>query len=413
MATYVFKLPDIGEGVVEAEIAAWHVAVGDTVAEDQHLVDVMTEKATVEITSPVAGVVQSITGKAGDRIPVGSDLIVFETDVAAAIEKKPAMAEAKPTPTPTPTPTPAPTLVEPAPAPKATPVTSHRGRPLASPAVRLRALEKDIDLSNVPGSGPAGRITHADLDAFIAGGGRLAVSGGPQKRTTVTEVPIIGLRRKIAERMQLAKRNIPHITYVEEVDITALEDLRQHLNAQHADRPKLTLLPFLMLALVKALRRVPQANAHYDEAGGKLLQYDAVHIGVATQTDAGLKVPVVKHTEALDLWQAAAELARLSAAARDNTAKADELTGSTITISSLGKLGGIVSTPIVNMPEVAIIGVNNAVDRPVVRNGQIVIRRMMNLSSSFDHRIIDGADAATLVQEIKGLLEKPAAIFIE
>lgn len=405
MATYVFKLPDIGEGVVEAEIAAWHVAVGDTVAEDQHLVDVMTEKATVEITSPVAGVVQSITGKAGDRIPVGSDLIAFETDVAAAVEKKPAMAEAKPAP--------APTLVEPAPAPKATPVTSHRGRPLASPAVRLRALEKDIDLSNVPGSGPAGRITHADLDAFIAGGGRLAVSGGRQKRTTVTEVPIIGLRRKIAERLQLAKRNIPHITYVEEVDITALEDLRQHLNAQHADRPKLTLLPFLMLALVKALRRVPQANAHYDEAGGKLLQYDAVHIGVATQTDAGLKVPVVKHVEALDLWQAAAELARLSAAARDNTAKAEDLSGSTITISSLGKLGGIVSTPIVNMPEVAIIGVNNAVDRPVVRNGQIVIRRMMNLSSSFDHRIIDGSDAANLVQEIKGLLEQPAAIFIE
>ncbi len=404
MATYVFKLPDIGEGVVEAEIAAWHVAVGDTVAEDQHLVDVMTEKATVEITSPVAGVVQSITGKAGDRIPVGSDLIAFETDVAA-VEKKPAMAEAKPAP--------APTLVEPAPAPKATPVTSHRGRPLASPAVRLRALEKDIDLSNVPGSGPAGRITHADLDAFIAGGGRLAVSGGRQKRTTVTEVPIIGLRRKIAERLQLAKRNIPHITYVEEVDITALEDLRQHLNAQHADRPKLTLLPFLMLALVKALRRVPQANAHYDEAGGKLLQYDAVHIGVATQTDAGLKVPVVKHVEALDLWQAAAELARLSAAARDNTAKAEDLSGSTITISSLGKLGGIVSTPIVNMPEVAIIGVNNAVDRPVVRNGQIVIRRMMNLSSSFDHRIIDGSDAANLVQEIKGLLEQPAAIFIE
>lgn len=409
MATYVFKLPDIGEGVVEAEIAAWHVAVGDTVAEDQHLVDVMTEKATVEITSPVAGVVQSITGKAGDRIPVGSDLIVFETDVAAAVEKKPAMAEAKP----------APALVEPAPVsapaptPKATPGTSHRGRPLASPAVRLRALEKDIDLADVSGSGPAGRITHADLDAFIAGGGRLAVSGGRRKRTTVTEVPIIGLRRKIAERMQLAKRHIPHITYVEEVDITTLEDLRQHLNAQHADRPKLTLLPFLMLALVKALRRVPQANAHYDEAGGKLLQYDAVHIGVATQTDAGLKVPVVKHAEALDLWQAAAELVRLSAAARDNTAKAEDLSGSTITISSLGKLGGIVSTPIVNMPEVAIIGVNNAVDRPVVRNGQVVIRRMMNLSSSFDHRIIDGSDAANLVQEIKGLLEQPAAIFIE
>lgn len=411
MATYVFKLPDIGEGVVEAEIAAWHVAVGDTVAEDQHLVDVMTEKATVEITSPVAGVVQSITGKAGDRIPVGSDLIVFETDVAAAVEKKPAMAEAKP----------APTLVEPAPAPalaarpapNAKPVATHRGRPLASPAVRLRALEKDIDLSNVPGSGPAGRITHADLDAFIAGGGRLAVSGGRRKRTTVTEVPIIGLRRKIAERMQLAKRNIPHITYVEEVDITALEELRQHLNAQYADRPKLTLLPFLMLALVKALRRVPQANAHYDEAGGKLLQYDAVHIGIATQTDAGLKVPVVKHVEALDIWQAAAELARLADAARDNRAKAEDLSGSTITISSLGKLGGIVSTPIVNLPEVAIIGVNNAVDRPVVRNGQIVIRRMMNLSSSFDHRIIDGADAANLVQEIKGLLEQPAAIFIE
>lgn len=409
MSQYVFKLPDIGEGVVEAEIAAWHVAVGDTVAEDQHLVDVMTEKATVEITSPVAGVVQSITGKAGDRIPVGAALIVFTTDAAAAnteAPKKahaPAAVESKP----------APVIVASAPPTKLTPAPTHQGRPLASPAVRLRALEKDIDLGSVAGSGPAGRITHADLDAFIAGGGRLAVSGGRQKRTTVREVPIIGLRRKIAERMQLAKRNIPHITYVEEVDITALEDLRQHLNAQHADRPKLTLLPFLMLALVKALGRVPQANAHYDEAGGKLLQYDAVHIGVATQTDAGLKVPVVKHVEALDIWQAAAELARLSAAARDNTAKADDLTGSTITITSLGKLGGIVSTPIVNMPEVAIIGVNNAVDRPVVRNGQIVIRRMMNLSSSFDHRIIDGADAANLVQEIKGLLEQPAAIFIE
>lgn len=409
MAKVIFKLPDVGEGVVEAEIAKWYVAAGDTVAEDQHLVDVMTDKATVEITSPVNGIIQSITGKPGELIPVGTDLIVFETDAAAAVveekvEEKVAAAAPKPAPVKA-------EAKPEKPAPK--PVAVSGAKPLASPAVRLRAMEKDIDLADVPGSGPAGRISHGDLDAFIASGGRPMVQT-KRKRTGVQEIPIIGLRRKIAERMQTAKRHIPHITYVEEVDISALDELRQHLNAKHgAARAKLTLLPFIMAALVKALPKIPHANAHYDDEKNILLQHGPVHIGIATQTPDGLKVPVVRHAESLDLWQAAAEVARLADAARDNTAKLDELTGSTITITSLGKLGGIVTTPIINYPEVAIIGVNNAVDRPVVRQGQIVIRKMMNLSSSFDHRIVDGADAAELVQAMKVLLEQPATLFME
>lgn len=406
MSRVIFKLPDVGEGVVEAEIAKWYVAAGDMVEEDQHLVDVMTDKATVEITSPVAGVIQAITGKPGELVPVGTDLIVFETDAAAVekVEEKVEETVAAPAPKPA-------AVKAEKPAPK--PVAAAGAKPLASPAVRLRAMEKEIDLADVPGSGPAGRISHADLDAFIASGGRPA----PQtkhKRSGTTEIPIIGLRRKIAERMQTAKQHIPHITYVDEVDITALDELRQHLNTKHGSaRPKLTLLPFIMAALVKALDTIPHANAHYDDEKNILAQHAPVHIGIATQTPDGLKVPVVKHAESLDLWQMAAEVARLADAARNNTAKLDDLTGSTITITSLGRLGGIVTTPIINYPEVAIIGVNNAVDRAVVRQGQIVIRKMMNLSSSFDHRIVDGADAAELVQAMKVLLEQPATLFIE
>jgi 2-oxoisovalerate dehydrogenase E2 component (dihydrolipoyl transacylase) len=418
MAKVVFKLPDVGEGVVEAEIAKWYVAAGDRVEEDQHLVDVMTDKATVEITSPVTGVIQSITGKPGELIPVGTDLIVFETDAPAAekVEEKALEPVAAKVPEKVAEKAEAPAPKQhkaEKPTPPLKPTAFPGTKPLASPAVRLRALEKNIDLADVPGSGPAGRITHADLDAFIASGGRPATTTR-RKRTGVTEIPIIGLRRKIAERMQTAKRHIPHITYVDEMDISALEELRQHLNAKHGStRPKLTLLPFIMAALVKALDGVPHANAHYDDEKNVLLQHAPVHIGIATQTPDGLKVPVVRHAESLDLWQAAAEVARLAEAARNNTATLEELTGSTITITSLGKLGGIVTTPIVNYPEVAIIGVNNAVDRPVVRNGQIVIRKMMNLSSSFDHRIVDGADAAELVQVMKALLEQPAMLFIE
>lgn len=421
MGTYAFKMPDVGEGVVEAEITEWHVKIGDTVAEDQPLVDVMTDKATVEIPSPVAGKVASQSGEPGDVLRVGSVLLTIEVDgdgnaVAEATAAKPEpvteapKAEPKPEPKPEPKQEPVKAAV-PAPAP----VKSSGTKPLASPAVRKRALEGDIDLGNVPGSGPAGRVTHQDLDDFIASGGRLAArSGGGSRhveRHGETAQKVIGLRRKIAQNLSESKRNIPHFAYVEEVEMDALEALRGHLNATRtADQPKLTLLPFLSLALIKVVEDYPQANAHFD--GEVLTKFAPVHLGIATATPNGLMVPLVRHAESLDVWQLASEIARVTKAAREGTATRDELVGSTITITSLGKLGGIASTPVINAPETSIIGVNKLMDKLVLNNGNVEARKVMNLSSSFDHRVVDGFDAASLIGEVKQLLENPATLFM-
>jgi 2-oxoisovalerate dehydrogenase E2 component (dihydrolipoyl transacylase) len=427
---YILKTPDLGEGTTQAEIVEWRVKVGDFVREDQPIADLMTDKATVEVSSPVHGTIVALCGAPGETMAVGSELVVFDIvgegaseDKAAiessasarpgSVETKAAAAPAQAAPSPPSNVAPTKPLTAPA-----TPAFATRTpgeKPVASPAVRHRAAELGIALSSVPGSGPGGRILQEDIDAFVASGG---TNAGPRpgraRDDGVEEIKIIGLRRKIAERMQDAKRRIPHIAYVEEIDVTAVEDLRQHLNAQHgAARPKLSPLPFLMRAMVRSIAKFPQVNAHFDDAAGVVRRHHAVHIGVATQTPAGLVVPVVRHVEALDIWQCAGEVARLADAAREAKASREELTGSTITISSLGALGGIVSTPVINSPEVAIVGVNKIVERPVVLRGQIVVRKMMNLSSSFDHRIVDGWDAASFIQEIKACLEQPALLFME
>ena len=418
MGKQVFKLPDIGEGVVEGEVVQWHVAAGDAVTEDDPIVDVMTDKATVTIPSPVTGVVTSLSGDVGDMVAVGSTLVEFDSDADAAPASKPEAepeAESSPTPPPAPEPaadpTPAPAAAKPAPAPAAA-----SSRVLASPAIRRRAREAGVDLSQVRGSGPAGRIRHADLDAYIAADGAVtgaAPSSYLTKRTDVTEVKVVGLRRKIAEQMTISKSTIPHFSYFEEVDVTELEALRQALNASRDEsQPKLTYLPFIMLALSRIMPEHPECNANYDDQGGVVARHGAVHIGIATQTDRGLYVPVVKHVEAMDAWQAAAEMQRVASAARDGTASLEDLTGSTFTITSLGRDGGLGATPIINHPEVAILGVHKARDMPVVRDGQIVVRRIMNLSSSFDHRVVDGADGAALVQHLRRMLEHPALIFM-
>ena len=418
MGKQVFKLPDIGEGVVEGEVVQWHVAAGDTVTEDDPIVDVMTDKATVTIPSPVTGVVTSLSGDVGDMVAVGSTLVEFDSDADAAPASKPEVepeAESSPTPPPAPEPaadpTPAPAAAKPAPAPAAA-----SSRVLASPAIRRRAREAGVDLSQVRGSGPAGRVRHADLDAYIAADGAVtgaAPSSYSTKRTDVTEVKVVGLRRKIAEQMTISKSTIPHFSYFEEVDVTELEALRQALNASRDEsQPKLTYLPFIMLALSRIMPEHPECNANYDDQGGVVARHGAVHIGIATQTDRGLYVPVVKHVEAMDAWQAAAEMQRVASAARDGTASLEDLTGSTFTITSLGRDGGLGATPIINHPEVAILGVHKARDMPVVRDGQIVVRRIMNLSSSFDHRVVDGADGAALVQHLRRMLEHPALIFM-
>ncbi|HXP74635.1 MAG TPA: dihydrolipoamide acetyltransferase family protein [Stellaceae bacterium] len=429
MGRFVFKLPDVGEGVAEAEVVSWHVAVGATVAEDDPLVDVMTDKVTVEIPSPRAGRVLSITGGPGDKIRVGAELLVLEVpgDGEAALQEKgsagaaipPAAARAVPSPAPNvvakTVPEPSPRTTSHAP-PDFTTRPSGRKKPLASPAVRSRAHELGIPLQFIPGTGPGGRIGHADVDAYVASGGRAVVTapGGLAQRQGIEEVKIIGLRRRIAERMQESKRRIPHYSYVEELDVTALEELRGYLNARYeTDRPRLTLLPFLIRALVRAVPRFPQVNALFDDEAGIVRRHAAVHVGVATQTSQGLMVPVVRHAEGLGLWEVASEISRLAAATREGKATRDELSGSTITITSLGPIGGIVTTPVINYPEVAIVGVNRIVERPVVRDGQIVVRKMMNLSCSFDHRVVDGWDAAQFVQELKGLLEQPATLFVE
>ncbi|WP_415288490.1 2-oxo acid dehydrogenase subunit E2 [Brevundimonas sp. S1H14] len=426
-ANHVFKLPDVGEGTAEAELVGWHVKVGDAVQEDQILAEVMTDKATVELTSPVSGVVVALHGEAGQQIAVGGPLVSFKVEGKGNVAEAPAAAPApaakaeKAAPAPVAAP-----AAKPAAAPKADakPVPALTGRqpgerPLASPAVRNRARDLGIDLVFVPGSGPAGRIEHADLDAFVARGGTFApatASGGSlyAKAEGTNEVRIIGLRRKIAEKMAESVRRIPHITYVEDIDMTAVEELRAHLNAQNkgTGKAKLNVLPFIARAIVVALKDQPNINATYDDEAGVLTQHNAVHLGIAAQTPNGLMVPVVRHAEARDAYDTAEEIARVSGAAKDGSAKREELSGSTITITSLGTLGGVVHTPIINHPEVAIVGPNKIEERVVVRNGQMVVRKMMNLSSSFDHRIVDGHDAAIFVQKIKTLLENPATLWM-
>ena len=421
MGIFAFKLPDIGEGVVEGEVVEWMVSVGDTVKEDDPILSVMTDKATVEIPSPTDGVVKSLVGEPGTILAVGQVCIEFETDgEGTPVEEAPVEEPDAPEPTPVeekpesvsePEPK---AVATPAPAPTPVVVAEPGARPLASPAVRQRARESGIDLASVSGSGPAGRITHADLDSWKDAGSPVAAAGPSRTaKTGTTEVPVIGLRRKISESMTASYTTIPHFSYFEEVDITHLDELRVHLNSTKTEgQPKLTYLPFIMQALVKALGENPVCNALFDDEKGVVTRHDAVHLGIATQTDRGLYVPVVKHVEAQDVWQSASEMQRVSQAARDGTAGLDELTGSTFTITSLGRMGGLGATPIINKPEVGILGVHNAVDTPVVRNGQIVVRKMLRLSSSWDHRVVDGWDGAMLVQRLKTLLENPATIFM-
>ncbi len=420
MGTHVIKMPDIGEGIAEVELSVWHVKVGDLVVEDQVLADVMTDKAMVDIPSPVHGKVISLGGEPGEVMAVGSILISIEVEGAGNAKEAPAAAapikaapvvEAKPTPAPASVPA----SVESRPTPA--PVSRDADeRPLASPAVRKHALDAGIQLRLVQGTGPAGRILHEDLDAYLQQGtSKASATANPYaERNTEEQIPVIGMRRKIAQRMQDATRRAAHFSYVEEIDVTALDELRVHLNEKHgATRGKLTLLPFIVRAMVVALRDFPQINARYDDEAQVITRLGAVHVGVATQSDVGLMVPVVRHAEARSLWGNAEEIARLATAARNGKASRDELSGSTITLTSLGALGGIVSTPVLNLPEVAIVGVNRIVERPMVIKGQIVVRKMMNLSSSFDHRVVDGMDAAQFIQAIRGLLEQPASLFLE
>ncbi|MDP1648976.1 MAG: dihydrolipoamide acetyltransferase family protein [Rubrivivax sp.] len=425
----VIKVPDVGEGIAEVELVAWHVKAGDTVAEDQALADVMTDKASVEIPSPVAGRVLALGGEVGQMLAVGAELIRIEAagegDVPAAVSAPvPAVAPlhgpvaaanaataqriAAPQPPAAAPPNPArfPTLVP-------------AGRPIASPALRRRAWELGVDLKDVPASGTAGRVMQADLDAYVAVHGARAPGAAAaverkQERNDEQALPVIGLRRRIALQMQESKRRIPHFSYVEEIDVTELEGLRAALNAKWgAERGRLTLLPLLMRALVLAVREFPQVNARFDDEAGIVTRHGAVHLGVATDTRHGLMVPVVRHAEACSVWALAAEMARLAEAARTGRATRDELSRSTITISSLGALGGIVSTPIINRPEVAIVGVNRIVERPMARAGAVVLRQTMNLSSSFDHRVVDGIDAARFVQAMRATLEAPALLFAD
>ncbi|MER8764251.1 MULTISPECIES: dihydrolipoamide acetyltransferase family protein [unclassified Mesorhizobium] len=463
MGEYVIKLPDVGEGVAEAELVEWQVKVGDLVREDAVLAAVMTDKATVEIPSPVDGEIVWLGAEIGDTVAIGSPIVRLKVAGEGNVNAGAKSAEGEAAPTPTPSPSPqgggGRASAAKAEARSSSPLVGHvprtegartadtespsplwggvRGggiapafggiapvgaprpegeKPLASPAVRLRAKEAGIDLRQVPGTGPAGRIRHEDIDAFLARGPQLAKAPGLARNEAVEDIKIIGLRRKIAEKMTLAKSRIPHITYVEEIDVTALEDLRAALNKEKrpgADRPKLTLLPFLMRAMVKAIADQPNVNALFDDEAGIVHKHGGVHIGIAAQTASGLMVPVVKHAEARDIWDCAAEVVRLAEAAKSGTATRDELSGSTITITSLGAMGGVATTPVINHPEVAIVGVNKMMVRPVWDGSQFIPRKMMNLSSSFDHRVIDGWDAAVFIQRIKTLLETPALIFVD
>jgi 2-oxoisovalerate dehydrogenase E2 component (dihydrolipoyl transacylase) len=421
MKTYVFKLPDIGEGTAEAEVAAWRVRVGESVTEDQPLVDMMTDKATVEITSPVSGVVTAVHASVGEMTPVGGRLITFALGGALAeaeVETHTVAAALA-----------APVAQQGSAGSAVSAADTVTMRPIAAPAVRRRARQLGLSLKWVHGSGPRGRILHQDLDAHISESGVSAAAAvvsvsSPegavppvfQQRSGAPfeEVRIVGLRRKIAEKMQLSKRTIPHFSYIEEVDVTELERLREHLNATRAaDCPKLTPLPFLIRALVCVLPRFPQINAHFDEATSVVRRYRAIHVGIATQVPGGLMVPVVRDAETLGIWAAAREIARLADAARKSKATLSELSGSTITLTSLGPLGGLAATPVINAPEVAIIGPNRIIERPVFVGERVVARKVMNLSSSFDHRIVDGYDAATFIQKMKELLENPAMLFMD
>ena len=439
MGLYVIKMPDIGEGIAEVELVAWNVKVGDMVKEDQILADVMTDKATIEIPSPVIGKVLALGGAAGQVMAVGSELIRIEVEGAgnfnAGAPAAPAKAAAvAPLTTAPVAATVAVVVATPVAAPIAAPAAAKSSnvsstiatgaarqageKPIASPALRKRAWDLGVELQFVPGSGLAGRITQDDLDAYVARGANAQTGGSSENRyrelNDEQAIPVIGLRRKIAQKMQDTKRRIPHFSYVEEVDVTELEALRTQLNTRWGkERGRLSLLPLLMRAVVLAVRDFPQINARFDDDAGIVTRHAAVHLGIAAQTENGLMVPVVRHAEARDLWSCASEMARLAEAARTGKAAREELSGSTITISSLGVLGGIVSTPVINHPEVAIIGVNKMVERPMVRNGQVVIRKMMNLSSSFDHRVVDGMDAAEFIQTVRGYLECPATLFVE
>jgi 2-oxoisovalerate dehydrogenase E2 component (dihydrolipoyl transacylase) len=393
VSLFVFKLPDLGEGTVEAELLAWHVKPGDQVAEDQIIAEVMTEKAAVELPSPVTGRVLSTTGQAGDKVRVGAELIGFETEMETNTRS----------------------AVVPLTAASAMPMhsASKSERVMASPATRRRAREAGIDLKQIHGSGPGGRIVPQDLSASRRAPDSKVITSVPKEGDTGTEeIKVIGLRRVIAQRMSEAKRTIPHFAYVEEVDVTELESLRAHLNTERDRAALLSYLPFIIAALVRTLQRFPQCNAHYDAERGVIVRHRAVHVGIATQTPYGLLVPVLRHAESLSITQIAAEVRRLADDARGRKSPREELTGSTITVSNLGKLGGVASTPVINAPEVAIVGVNNALERPVVQHGAIVVRRMMNLSSSFDHRFVDGFDAAAMIQALKLMLEHPATIFL-
>jgi len=433
MSRYVFKMPDLGEGTVSAEVVAWHVKPGDLVQEDQVMCEVMTEKAAVEMPAPVTGRIISISGQPGDMVAVGSELVVFDTDATSAASGDAPAAKA-PAPPPQVPLTPqlqaaqrrageTPGACAPAAAVAANDNGAHKAsRVMASPASRRRAAEAGLDLTTVTGTGPAGRIEPGDIDSALAAGAARDAPPSMNARANATraprdgteEVKIIGLRRVIAERLTESARSIPQYSYVEECDLTRLEGLRKHLNDRRpAAAPPLTFLPFIVAALARVLEKFPQCNALYDSARGVLIKHKAVHVGIATQTPQGLKVPVVRNVESRALHDLAAEIRRVAEAARANKSSREELTGSTITITSLGKLGGIASTPMINMPEVAIIGINKAIERPVAVDGQIAIRLMMNLSSSFDHRFVDGYDAASMIQALKDLLEQPATIFID
>lgn len=439
MGMYAIKMPDIGEGIAEVELVAWRVQPGDLVKEDQVLADVMTDKATVEIPSPVAGKVESLGGEPGKLMAVGAVLIRLEvegegnvkagaaTQEAVAASQVPGERERPHAPvhpgTSAGTPSAGPAAPAPAgegamPEPRATPAPMRApgDKPIASPAVRRRAWDLGIELQFVNGSGPAGRIVHEDLDVYLAARGQPVAGTAPRLRERHGEqaIPVIGLRRRIAQKMQDAKRRIPHFSYVEEVDVTELEALRAQLNASYAARRgKLTLLPLIARAVVLAVQDFPQMNARFDDDAGVVTRYQPVHLGIATQTDGGLMVPVLRHAEAQDLWGFSREVARLAEAARSGKAAREELAGSTLTITSLGALGGLVTTPVINHPEVAIIGVNRIVERPMFQGGAVVPRQLMNLSSSFDHRVVDGMDAARFIQAVRALLEHPAMLFVE
>ncbi|NCN70369.1 MAG: 2-oxo acid dehydrogenase subunit E2 [Rhodoferax sp.] len=431
MAIQTIKMPDIGEGIAEVELVAWHIKVGDVVAEDQILADVMTDKATVEIPSHVAGTVVSLNAAVGEVVAVGTEIIHIEVsnDALALVDKAQAAIkdEAIKEEVTKAVAAPAPALPSKATRSPQTTATvkmsalSEHHHPIAAPAVRRRAWELGVDLNLVSATGPAGRITLADLERYGAtsNADQLAnrEAATPDQRyaqqSAEEVIPVIGLRRKIAQKMQEAKRHIPHFTYVEEIDVTELEELRARLNAQFAaTRGRLTLLPFLMRAIVLAVRDHPEVNARFDDEANQLTRFAAVHLGLATQTAGGLMVPVIRHAESLDLWASAAAVLRVSEAARGAKAARDELSGSTITLTSLGALGGIVSTPVINHPEVAIVGTNRMVERPMMKNGQVVARKMMNLSSSFDHRVVDGMNAAEFIQQIRGYLECPGTLLV-